>query len=56
MLFLSQVIYMKEKNSDYTNTFSQDPINYDQEVYIKLPHGLETKQEGEYVDCLNSEL
>ena len=53
MLVLSQVLGLKIRKSYYTNKFSQDPLNYDEEVYINPPHGFDINKYGEYVKRLN---
>ena len=44
MLILSQVLYINMKHANHTIIFDQYFLNYDEEVFIKLPHLFDMKQ------------
>ena len=46
---LSQVLDLKIKQSDYTNTFSQAPLKDYLEVYIRFYHEFDISKDREYV-------
>ena len=56
ILFLSQVLFLKKKQSDYTNMISKSPLKDGKEVYIALSHVFDIKREGEDAYRLNYSL